>query len=80
MLLEKGWAKLHGSYARIEGGWATHASMHLTGLPAQLIDHSTTNSENLWKRMRCADSADYAMHSSTKANEKGDAAQIEGLF
>jgi len=34
MLLEKGWAKLHGSYFRSEGGWATHVSMHLTGLPA----------------------------------------------
>jgi hypothetical protein len=80
MLLEKGWAKLHGSYARIEGGWATHASMHLTGLPAQIIEHSAINSEKLWKRMRNADSHDYAMHSSTKANEKGDTANIEGLF
>jgi len=34
LILNKGWAKLHGSYARIEGGWATQTSMHLTGLPA----------------------------------------------
>ena len=66
LILEKGWAKLHGSYVRSEGGWATHASMHLTGLPAEIIEHSKINdTEKLWKRMREADSHNYSMHSST---------------
>lgn len=39
MLLEKAWAKLHGSYARIEGGWSTHVTQHLTGFPSEHIMH-----------------------------------------
>jgi hypothetical protein len=72
MLLEKGWAKLHGSYAATEGGWATHVSMHLTGLPAMVYNHSEIEAEKLWKRIRAADSNDYAMHSASPDAENGD--------
>ena len=33
MLLEKAWAKLHGTYARIEAGLTSFACMHLLGTP-----------------------------------------------
>ena len=39
ILLEKAWAKLHGSYARVEGGLPCFASSHLTGLPSESFLH-----------------------------------------
>ena len=38
-LLEKGWAKLHGTYARVESGIPCFACSHLTGVPAESINH-----------------------------------------
>ena len=39
-LLEKAWAKLHGSYAICEGGMPTMASTHLCGVPSYDTKHS----------------------------------------
>ena len=50
-LLEKAWAKLHGSYIRSESGWSSHVSMHLTGLPSQNFKHANVDTEKLWQRM-----------------------------
>ena len=38
-LLEKAWAKLHGSYMRTEGGLPTMAASHLLGVPSYDITH-----------------------------------------
>ena len=38
-LLEKGWAKLHGTYARVESGIPCFACSHLTGVPPESINH-----------------------------------------
>ena len=38
-LLEKGWAKLHGSYAGCEFGKPCLASMHLSGVPSESFQH-----------------------------------------
>jgi Calpain family cysteine protease len=39
-LLEKAWAKLHGTYKRVVGGRPAHAARHLLGLPTIDIMHS----------------------------------------
>jgi len=49
MLLEKAWAKLHGSYSRIKGGWSTHPAQHLSGLPAENLWHNKVDKDKLWE-------------------------------
>lgn len=39
ILLEKGWAKLHGTYARMEAGLPSFACMHLLGTPSDSLWH-----------------------------------------
>jgi calpain-15 len=38
-LMEKAWAKLYGTYARMEGGDPAFAAVHLNGSPAKTIWH-----------------------------------------
>ena len=40
-LLEKAWAKLHGTYARTEGGLPSFAAAHIMGVPSESVDHDT---------------------------------------
>ena len=39
-LLEKAWAKLHGTYCRTEGGTPSFASTHLQGVPSYSVTHT----------------------------------------
>ena len=49
-ILEKGWAKLHGTYARTEAGLPCFASSHLTGAPAETIMHHLVDDpEEFWE-------------------------------
>lgn len=38
LILEKAWAKLYGSYERIEAGTCREALRDLTGAPTKLVD------------------------------------------
>ena len=61
-LLEKGWAKLHGTYARIEGGLPCHAYTHLSGAPSESVHHSSIESEEMfWRLLVRADSNNYTI-------------------
>lgn len=51
MLLEKGWGKLHGTYARTEGGVPFFASSHLLGTPSDAIEHSDFKEESKLKEL-----------------------------
>lgn len=44
-LLEKAWAKLHRTYARIESGYPAFAVMHLLGTPALTYYHDTEKND-----------------------------------
>ena len=45
LLLEKAWAKIHGSYLKIEGGYADEVLHELTGAPSEYME---TREEQLW--------------------------------
>lgn len=52
ILLEKAWAKLHGSYERIEAGFAENVMHDLTGAPAEVIE---IGEDHLWDSVKKAD-------------------------
>ncbi|OMJ74294.1 hypothetical protein SteCoe_26816 [Stentor coeruleus] len=49
LLLEKAYAKLHGSYSLLRGGWAAEGMMDLTGCPTLNIDFSTIDGQEMLK-------------------------------
>ncbi|OMJ71945.1 hypothetical protein SteCoe_29734 [Stentor coeruleus] len=49
LLLEKAYAKLHGSYALIRGGWAAEGMMDLTGCPTLNIEFSAVDGQEMLK-------------------------------
>jgi calpain-15 len=49
-LLEKAWAKLYGTYARIERGDPGFAMSHLTGNPAETVWHEKLkDNDKFWE-------------------------------
>ena len=70
MILEKAWAKLHGSYERIEAGQAHETLRDLLGAPAW--EYETTD-EDIYSKIHDADKKDYIMAAgcSVDAQEEG---------
>ena len=48
MILEKAWAKVHGSYSSIEAGLTTECLHDLTGAPTRDI-YMDENKDVIWK-------------------------------
>ena len=67
MIMEKAWAKLHGSYSRVEGGQTAHASQHVIGLPALTFDHkdAAQDIDSLWKKLKIFDKRNFVILSSS---------------
>ena len=51
LILEKCWAKLHGSYERIEAGHAHNVMTDLTGAPSHDFDIEDTGVEEVWNKL-----------------------------
>ena len=51
LLLEKAWAKVHGSYYQIEGGHPEEVMHDLTGAPAELLP---TADPDFWQKLQKA--------------------------
>ena len=69
MLLEKAWAKLHGSYCRTEGGQTSHASQHMIGLPAFTCTHEDEQNEvdHFWHNFQRWDKYNFVILASSTA-------------
>ena len=63
MLLEKAWAKVHGSYERTNGGLVSHAVKHMIGLPAWNITHKTKkfSDDEMWEKLKRFDTDGFVM-------------------
>lgn len=61
MILEKVWAKLHGSFSRTASGQAYQSCSHLLGMPAPQTELSKTNVEDFWKSICEYDRKNYMM-------------------
>ena len=65
MLLEKAWAKVFGSYQRIESGTAGAALPALTGAPSEFLFHEeilsggSSKKDDIWRKIRDADQKNY---------------------
>lgn len=66
IILEKAWAKLHGSYERIEAGFAHEVMRDLTGAPS--YDHDC-DEEGLFEKIQKYDAKGYIMAASAGSNE-----------
>ena len=55
-LLEKAWAKLHGSYCMIEGGTSDLVFSHLTNQPTEIFEHKSKkfSHDHLWNKLKAA--------------------------
>ena len=71
MLLEKAWAKVHGSYMRTEGGQTAHATQHLLGIPAFTINHDEKETEslkrNFFRAMKRYDERNFVILASSRS-------------
>jgi calpain-15 len=76
LLLEKAYAKLHGSYALLRGGWAAEGMMDLTGCPTLNIDFTTAEgkamieSGELWDKIKKYDEIGALISASTAGEDR----------
>ena len=75
LLLEKAWAKVYGSYQRIEAGTTGEALPALTGAPSEFVFHKdVTDREAFWKKMRDADLKNYIIATAVSSSHQGKTA------
>lgn len=72
MLLEKAWAKMHGSYMRTEGGMCAHAVQHVLGTPAFTIDHKGKDAAKFWNDLKTYDSKSFVMMASSNTGTNAE--------
>jgi calpain-15 len=70
ILLEKAWAKLHGSYQRIEGGLPSNALFAITGKPSWRHIHKYT--ENLFTLIKSYEDRDFVMVAGTSGSGENE--------
>ena len=76
-LIEKAWAKLHGSYERAEGGAPYHASVHVAGVPSKSIQHKEHDVNVLQAIIKSCDQRNYTMIAGTFGH--GEAVDSQGI-
>lgn len=79
-ILEKAWAKLHGTYARTEGGLPCFAANHIMGVAAESYPHSaaTENPEEFFEMLKSADHRQFTMMAASHG--QGENRSAEGVI
>ena len=75
VLLEKAWAKVHGSYERIEAGQAHLTMRDLTGAPA--YEYFIENTPGMFDLILAADKKDYIITSGCNADNEAEVAKLK---
>ena len=66
-LLEKAWAKLHGTYARAEAGFSSFALSHLSGVPCKEFNHDKiTDLDKWWESFKSQERRNYICMSASR--------------
>lgn len=73
LILEKAWAKLHGSYDKIIGGYAHQALRDLTGAPAFEFE---TSEEDTWKKILDADRKKFIIQAGISQDDEMEVAKF----
>lgn len=74
-LLEKAWAKVHGTYARVESGQISIAAQHVLGIPGADWNLDRDTAEKVNQEIKKAANKNFLMFASTY----GDNRNIHGL-
>ena len=78
-LLEKAWAKLHGTYARTEGGLPCFAASHIMGVPSESFNHGeVTSNEEFFDMLLSADARCFTMMAASHG--QGENKNAEGVI
>jgi calpain-15 len=77
LLLEKAWAKLHGSYKRIEAGLPYSTLRDLTGAPA--YHYNLNDTPNIWEIFYENDAKNYVFALGTTGRDEGKG-NMQGLI
>ena len=80
LILEKAWAKLHGSYMRTKSGQPSFAAQHLLGTPTIRVDHveKDFNLDKFWSLLVQYDKQNAIMNS-TSNFEGTDSNFVDGV-
>jgi hypothetical protein len=89
--MEKAWAKLHGNYAKIDGGFAREPLHDLTGAPSKTYkpefgkSETTEKNKYIWKRIKDGEKKDHAMCAGSifyddDTDEADDMENVKGLI
>lgn len=76
ILLEKAWAKLHGSYERIIGGQSHLTFRDLTGAPSFEFE---TKDEEAWNKIKDGDQRDFIMAAGIAQDDENEVAALKAL-
>ena len=78
-ILEKAWAKLHGTYARTEGGLPCFAASHIMGVPSESYSHDAIeNTEDFFDMLQSADKRNFTMMAASHG--QGENRNDEGVI
>ena len=78
-LLEKAWAKLHGTYARTEAGLPCFAASHVMGVPSESFSHAAIESiDDFFDMLKSADARNFTMMAASHG--QGENRNDEGVI